>query len=116
MIGLRESSAAGLSSYATGATDVSGSTGAASVALGVPDYHFINDVGLGFGGTSTDVFDVGEAVVLTFAAPLRNIPGQYDLVLSAFVGGLGATDNATVQVEVSSDDVTYVVRDSFDKF
>jgi len=102
------------SSYADAATDVSGVTGTSVVSLGVPDYQFINDAGLGFGGTNTDVFDVGESVELRFPVPLRNIPTQHDLVLSAFVGGLGATDNATVQVEVSSDGINYSVVDTFD--
>ena len=107
-------SQAQLSSYATSAVDVSGVTGAASESLGVPDYRFINDSGLGFGGTNTDVFDVGESVELGFPYPLRNIAGQHDVILSAFVGGLGATDNATVQVEASSDGINYTIVGTFD--
>jgi hypothetical protein len=103
-----------LSSYPTSAIDVIGVTGAATVALGVPDYSFINDVGLGFGGTSTDVFDVGEAVEFTYSTPLRNDPAQHDVVLSAFVGGLGATDDATVQVAVSSDGSNFAIVQTFD--
>ena len=76
-----------------------GSTGVSAVGLGVPDYMFVNDLGLGFGGTSSDVFNVGESVLLTFPIPLRIHASQHDLVLSAFVGGHGATDNAEVQVE-----------------
>lgn len=102
------------SSYATAAIDEVGSTGAASVALGVADYFFINDDGLGFGGTNTDSFDVGESTILSFPVPLLNVPSSYDLMVSAFVGGLGATDNATVQVEVSSDGSNFVVIDTFD--
>ncbi|MBJ22480.1 MAG: hypothetical protein GY910_07355 [bacterium] len=101
------------SSYATGAFDEIGSTGSASVALGVPDYFFVNDNGLGFGGTNVDTFDVGEATVLTFPLPLLNVAGQFDLIVSAFVGGLGATDNATVGVEVSSDGLNYADLGSF---
>ncbi len=103
---------AALTSYATSATDVSGSTGSAAVALGVPDYAFVNDLAAGF-GTNTDVFGVGESAVFGFPAPLRNIAVQHDAILSAFVGGAGATDNANVQVEVSSDGVNFVVVDSF---
>lgn len=106
--------AAQLSSYATSATDLIGSTGAAAVAVGVPDYQFVNDAGLGFGGTSTDVFDVGESIELAFPTPLRNNALQEDLIVYAFVGGLGATDNANVQVEVSSDGANFVVIDTFD--
>lgn len=97
-----------LASYAIEALDAPGSsTGAASVALGVPDYRFVNDAGLSFGGTNTDVFDPGEATVLVYAFPLKNIADQADLVLSAFVGGSGATDDAQVQVEVSGDGVQF---------
>ena len=39
-----------LSSYAIGATDEIGSTGSASVGLGVPDYGFTNDLGIGLAG------------------------------------------------------------------
>jgi len=102
-----------LLSYATSATDISGITGSSAVSLGAPDYQFNNDSGLGFGGTSTDVFDVGEVAEFSFPAPLRNIPDQHDLVLSAFVGGLGAIDNANVQVEASSDGVNYSVVATF---
>jgi hypothetical protein len=105
---------ADLSSYATGAVDVVGSTGVSAVSLGAPDYQFVNDIGLGFGGTSSDVFGVGEAVALSFPVPLRDIPGHHDLVLSAFVGGLGATDNAQVQVEVSSNGTVYSLAAIFD--
>ncbi|MDJ0864988.1 MAG: hypothetical protein QNK03_02695 [Myxococcota bacterium] len=108
------STAVAVSSYATSAADeVGSSTGAAVVALGVPDYLFVNDAGLPFGGTNTDVFDPGEATVLAFDAPLRDIPGQEDLVVSAFVGGAGATDDAQVQVEVSEDGVIFVVVGAF---
>ena len=103
-----------LTSYATSATDIVGSTGAPAVALGVPDYRFVNDSGLGFGGTSTDVFDPGETVELAFPTPLRNNALQDDLLVSAFVGGLGATDNATVQVEASTDGVSFSIIDTFD--
>lgn len=107
--------AAALTSYAVEATDAPGSaTGAAAVALGVPDYHFVNDAGLGYGGTSADVFAPGEATVLRFEVPLRNIPGQADLVVSAFVGGAGATDNAQVGVEVSSDGIDFTPAGGFD--
>ncbi len=103
-----------VSSYAISAVDGSGSTGAASVALGVPDYRFINDAALAFGGTSTDVFEPGESTVLAFEQPLQDIAGQHDLVVSAFVGGLGATDTASVQVEVSGDGANFVPVASFD--
>ncbi len=102
-----------LSSYATGASDVIGSTGAPAVALGVPDYAFVNDSGLGLGGTNTDVFDVGESVLLTFPTALRNHVSQHDMILSAFVGGLGATDNANVQVEASSDGSNFTIIQTF---
>ncbi len=105
---------AGLESYASSAVDIVGETGAGAVALGVPDYVFVNDAALGLGGTSVDVFDVGEAVELGFDVPLRNIPSQHDMIVSAYVGGLGETDNANVQVEVSSDGVNFVVVDSFE--
>lgn len=92
------------SSYPFAAEDEAGSsTGASEVALGVPDYRFVNDAGLGFGGTNTDVFDPGEATVLRFPAPIRAIPDQPDLLVSAFVGGTGATDTALVEVAVSTD-------------
>ncbi len=113
-IWLASGSAWALTSYAVDAVDVSGSTGAASVALGVPDYAFVNDAGLPFGGTSTDVFDVGESTTLAFPARLRNVAGQHDLIVLAFVGGLGQTDNATVQVEVSSDGVAFATVATFD--
>jgi hypothetical protein len=100
-------------SYASSAIDISGATGAASASLGEPDYQFINDFGLGFGGVNTDVFNVGESVEFSFPLPLRNIPGQHDLILSAFVGGLGATDNANVQVERSSDGINYSIVATF---
>ncbi len=104
-----------LSSYASAATDAPGSsTGASSVALGVPDYEFINDSGLGFGGTNTDVFGTNESTVFTFPVPLKNIPGQPDLKVSAFVGGAGATDTATIQVEASSDGTNFQVITVFD--
>lgn len=105
---LHATPAAALTSYAVEATDAQGaSTGAAAVALGVPDYHFVNDAGLAYGGTSVDVFDPSESTVLRFAAPLHNIPGQADLLISAFVGGAGATDDALVDVAVSSDGVVF---------
>jgi len=113
LFGLQTSAAWALSSYADSAADVSGSTGAAAVALGVPDYRFVNDAGIGFAG-NTDVFDVGESAVFTFATPLRAVIGQHDLVISAYVGGLGETDNALVQVEVSSDGTNFTIVDSFD--
>ena len=106
--------AAELSSFATGATDLSGVTGATTSSLGPPDYLFINDQGLGFGGTSAEVFGVGESVELIFPVPLRNIVNQHDIVFSVYVGGLGATDNATVQVEVRADSGSFVIVDSFD--
>jgi hypothetical protein len=102
------------SSYASSASDVVGSTGSAAVALGVADYEFINDAAEAYGGSNSDVFDVGESTLFGFPALLRDIPGQHDLVISAFVGGLGATDDAQVQVEVSSDGVSFVVVDVFD--
>ena len=105
---------ADLSSYATAAVDVVGTTGAAAEALGVPDYHFVNDVGLGFGGTSSEVFAVGESVDLSFPVPIRDVAGQHDVILSAFVGGLGATDNATVQVEASTDGTNFTLLTTFD--
>jgi hypothetical protein len=105
---------AAFGSYAVAATDGSGSaTGAAAVALGVPDYHFVNDAGLSYGGSNADVFSPGESTVLGFAAPLRNIPGQPDLLVSAFVGGAGATDTALVQVDVSSNGVNFSSAGSF---
>ncbi|MBJ22497.1 MAG: hypothetical protein CL933_24060 [Deltaproteobacteria bacterium] len=102
-----------LSSYAIGATDEIGSTGSASVGLGVPDYGFTNDLGIGLAG-NTDVFDVGEVSTFSFSTPLRAIAGQHDLVLSAYVGGLGETDNAQVQVEVSSDGIIFTLAATFD--
>lgn len=105
---LHASPAASLSSYAVAAEDAVGSsTGAAAVALGVPDYHFVDDAGLGYGGTNTDVFSPGESTVLRFPVPLRNVPGQIDLLVSAFVGGDGASDAALVEVAVSSDGVAF---------
>jgi hypothetical protein len=104
-----------LSSYAIAATDSPGSsTGASTVALGRPDYKFANDLGLGFGGNSTDVFGPNESSVFQFAQPLKNIPGQADMKVSAFVGGQGATDSAMVQVEVSNDGVNFQVAALFD--
>ena len=104
-----------LSSYAISAQDEAGSsTGAAAVALGVPDYAFVNDSGLGFGGSSSDVFGVGEATVLTFPEVLRNVAGLADLRISMFVGGLGASDSALVQVEVSDDGASYTNVGTFD--
>ena len=102
-----------LTSYATSATDEIGSTGSAAVALGVPDDRFVNDAGIGLAG-NTDTFDVGESVVLAFPAPLRAIASHHDLVVSAWVGGLGETDNASVQVEVSTDGLVFSVVTSFD--
>jgi hypothetical protein len=108
------SPAAALSSYAVEAVDEPGSsTGAAAVALGVPDYHFVNDAALAYGGTNADVFAPGEATVLRFPVPLRNVPGQVDLLVSAFVGGAGATDDALVDVEVSSDGTNFTSAGSF---
>lgn len=105
---LGASQAQAVSSYAIAAEDAPGSaTGAAAVALGVPDYQFVNDLGAGFGGTNADVFGPGESTVLSFAAPIRNVPGRPDLRVSAFVGGSGASDDAQVQVEVSSDGVGF---------
>jgi len=107
--------AGALSSYAISAQDEAGSsTGAAAVALGVPDYAFVNDSGLGFGGTSNDVFGVGESTVLTFPEALRNVAGQEDLRISVFVGGLGASDSALVQVELSDDGASYANVGTFD--
>ncbi|HEU4429618.1 MAG TPA: PKD domain-containing protein, partial [Myxococcota bacterium] len=97
-----------MASYPVAAVDAVGSsTGAGAVALGVPDYRFVNDSGLPFGGTSSDVFDVGESTTLSFAQPLRNIAGANDLLVSAYVGGLGETDSAQVLVEVSSDGASF---------
>ena len=105
----------GVSSYATAAADAPGSsTGAAAVALGVPDYRFVNDAGLGFGGTSSAVFGVGESTTLSFAQPLRNIAAANDLLVSAYVGGLGETDSAQVLVEVSSDGASFASIGTFD--
>lgn len=106
--------AAALTSYAVEALDAPGSsTGAAAVALGVPDCHFVNDAGLSYGGTNADVFAPGEATVLRFPVPLRNAAGQVDLLVSAFVGGTGATDNAQVNVEVSSNGTSFTSAGSF---
>ena len=103
------------SSYAISAFDAPGSTtGAAAAALGVPDYAFVNDAGLGFGGSNADVFDVGESTTLAFPFALRNVPDQADLIVSAFVGGAGATDSALVGIEVSSDGVGFVALTPFD--
>jgi len=103
-----------LSSYAVAAHDDPGSsTGAAAVALGVPDYRFVDDAGLGFGGANADVFAPGESTVLTFPVPIRNVPGQPDLVVWAFVGGAGASDDAQVEVEVSVDGATFLPAGSF---
>lgn len=106
---------AALSSYPVEALDAPGSsTGAAAVALGVPDYHFVNDAALAYGGTNADVFAPGEATVLRFPFPLRNVPGQIDLLVSALVGGAGATDAAVVDVEVSSDGTIFTSAGSID--
>jgi hypothetical protein len=103
--------AAALTSYAVEALDAPGSsTGATAAALGVPDYHFVNDAGLSYGGTNADVFAPGEATVLRFPVPLRNVAGQVDLLVSAFVGGVGATDDAQVNVEVSSNGTSFTER------
>ena len=73
--GLAADPAAALASYAFSAQDAPGSsTGVAAVGLGIPDYQFVNDAGLGFGGTSTDVFSPGESTVLAFPRPLRPQP------------------------------------------
>jgi len=105
-----------MSSYAISAVDEIGTTGSASDALGVADYFFINDSGLGFGGTNTDSFDVGESTVFEFPVPLLNLPTQHDLVISAFVEGTGTggMDNATIRVEVSSDGSNFTIIDTFD--
>ncbi|MDP6761989.1 MAG: hypothetical protein QF860_03875 [Planctomycetota bacterium] len=103
-----------LSSYAMAAVDDPGSvTGATESALGVPDYDFTNDQGLGF-GAGAEAFDVGEATVLILSRPARDVAGQDDLVISAFVGGLGATDSALVEVSVSTDGVLFHTVGSFD--
>ncbi|MAF64325.1 MAG: hypothetical protein CMJ84_01525 [Planctomycetes bacterium] len=103
-----------LSSYAMAAVDEPGSTtGAVTAALGVPDYVFTNDEGLGF-GAGTEAFDVGEATVLVLSRPARDIAGSDDLVISAFVGGQGASDNAVVRVEVSDDGVQFHSLGTFD--
>jgi len=105
---------AALSSYAAAAQDDPGSsTGAAAVALGVPDYRFVDDAGLGFGGANADVFAPGESTVLRFPVPIRNVPDQPDLVIWAFVGGAGASDDAEVEVEVSVDGATFLPAGSF---
>ena len=97
-----------LASYPYSVQDEPGSsTGAAAVALGVPDYAFVNDFGAGFGGTSTAVFGTGEAAVFAFPYPLRDVAGEDDLFVSAFVGGAGETDEADVRVEVSTDGVAF---------
>ncbi len=102
-------------SYPIAAQDDPGSsTGAAAVSIGVPDYRFVNDSGVGFGGTNTDVFGPGESTVLSFAAPIRNIAGQPDMLISAFVGGTPATDSAQVQVDVSSDGTSFATVATFD--
>lgn len=112
---LRDRRSWNLASYPIAARDALGSsTGSASVALGRPDYRFVNDLGLGFGGNNTDVFDPGESTMFVFPTELRNIPGQGDLLVSAFVGGLGATDSAQVQVETSSDGANFQVVGVFD--
>ncbi|MDP7570844.1 MAG: hypothetical protein QF391_04485, partial [Myxococcota bacterium] len=112
---LRDRRSWNLASYPIAARDALGSsTGSASVALGRPDYRFVNDLGLGFGGNNSDVFDPGESTMFVFPTELRNIPGQEDLVVSAFVGGLGATDSAQVQVETSSDGASFQVVGVFD--
>jgi len=104
-----------LSSYAVSVSDSPGSsTGSATVALGRPDYEFTNDAGAGFGGTNTDVFDPNESATFQFPQPLKNVAGHPDLRVSAFVGGQGATDNATVQVETSSDGVNFQIAGVFD--
>lgn len=106
--------ATALTSYPVEAVDDPGSsTGAGAVALGVPDYHFVNDAGLAYGGTNADVFAPGESTVLRFPVPLRNIAGQVDLLVSALVGGEGASDDAQVNVEVSSDGTTFASAGSF---
>lgn len=106
--------AAALTSYPVEAVDEPGSsTGAPAVALGVPDYHFVNDAALAYGGTNADVFAPGESTVLRFPVPLRNVAGQVDLLVSAFVGGEGASDDAQVNVEVSSDGATFASAGSF---
>jgi hypothetical protein len=113
LVGLFARPALAVTSYPIAATDAAGSsTGAASVALGVPDYEFVNDVGLG--GANADVFGPGESTVLLFPAAIRNVAGQPDLLVSAFVGGTGATDSAQVQVSVSSDGTNFVNAGSFD--
>lgn len=102
-------------SYAISAADAPGSsTGAGDAALGVPDYFFVNDAGLGYGGANADVFAPGEATVLEFATPIRNVGDQPDLLVSAFVGGSGETDSALVQVDVSSNGVNFTPAGSFD--
>jgi hypothetical protein len=107
--------AAALSSYAVSAEDAPGSsTGAPVVALGVPDYRFVNDAGLPYGGTNADVFSPGESTVLAFPVPIRNVEGQHDLLVSAFVGGAGATDSAQVRVDVSSDGASFETATTFD--
>lgn len=113
LVALLARPALAVTSYPIAATDAAGSsTGAASVALGVPDYEFVNDVGLG--GSNADVFGSGESTVLLFPTAIRNVADQPDLLVSAFVGGTGATDSAQVQVDVSSDGTNFVNAGSFD--
>jgi hypothetical protein len=100
-------SSAAVSSYPVAVSEIVGVSGASLVAMGVPDYQFVNDVGLGFGGTNADVFDFGESVDFLFPVPLRNIRSQHDLILYAFVGGLGSVDNATVRVQASTDGINF---------
>ncbi len=115
VVSLLARSASAATSYPIAAQDDPGSsTGAGIVAIGVPDYHFVNDAGLGFGGTDADVFGPGESTVLTFPAPIRNIADQSDLLISAFVGGTPATDSAQVQVEVSSDGTNFATVATLD--
>jgi hypothetical protein len=114
VLGVAQAASAQFTSYPTSATDLIGSTGSTNVALGVPDYFFVNDSGLGFSGTSTDVFDVGESAEFAYPTPLLNHALQHDAVLSAFVGGLGAADNANVQVEVSSDGIHFTIVQTFE--
>ncbi len=105
--------ASAATSYAVAAEDDPGSsTGADTVAIGVPDYQFVNDIG--FGGANADIFGPGESTVLSFPVAIRNIADQPDLLISAFVGGAGATDGAEVQVDVSSDGIDFTEVATFD--
>ena len=60
------------------------------------------------------MFAPGESTVLRFPVPLRNIPGQIDLLVSAFVGGDGASDTALIDVATSSDGIAFTSAGNFE--